>query len=228
MLSCPAMTTMTLFLLLFACSDDDDGFGGDGNHVDVPVDTGPFNTGDADADTDADTDTDTDTDSGDTALDTADTADTGLDIEGTGYDSGDVAYNFKAPNQSDDIWALWKQYGTVVILTFGDGADPQFQEISGWAQGVADKYGAVAATVLLTDGSSTQADVDDAVGWAATYGLDTVLYKPLDGSVSTASWASVPPMTYVIDQNMVIDWTNRGNTEEGQVEDKVKDLVLGK
>ena len=80
----------------------------------------------------------------------------------------------------------------------------------------------------MTDSNLTQADVDAAESWADTYSLPTVLYRPTDGSVSTSPWASTPPMTYVIDQEMVIHWTNQGNTEQGQVEDKVKDLVLGK
>ncbi len=227
MLSCPAMTTFALLALGLGCSGDDDGFGGAGNSVPPPNDTGPFffpdDTGDTPTDTQDTQDTDTGDDSG---VDSGETGDTGLDIEGTGYGSGDVAYNLKAPNQSDAIWALYRQYGSVILLTFGDGADPQFQEISGWSQALADKYGLAHAAFLLTDASSTQADVDDAATWASTYGIGNVLYKPLDGSVSTASWASLPPMVYLIDQEMVIDWTNQGNAEEGQVEDKIKDLAL--
>jgi hypothetical protein len=223
------LLVLSPLVLLGGCSAGDDGFGAQGERFEPAVDTGPFNSdGDADTDTDSDTDTDTDTsvDTADTSTDTADSGDTGIDIVGTGYSAGKVAFNFKAPDQSDDIWALYQHYGNVVVLGFGNGSDPYFIEMSGWLQGVADKYNAELALVLLTDGTSTQADVDDAALWSSTYGLENVLYKPLDGSVSTASWASTPPMVYVIDSELRIYWTNQGNTEEGQLTDKVKDLAL--
>ena len=221
------MCTLVLTLLFLGC-DKDDGFGADGNRVEPPNDTGPFNTNTGD-DTGSDT-TDTDPGTVDTAdsADTADSGDTGLGIEGTGYKRGDVAYNLIAPDQDDDDWALYGQYGRVIILTFGDATDPNFQEISGWLGSLGSQYGIATAAFLLTDSNMTQADVDAAESWSDTHSLPTVLYRPTDGSVSTASWASTPPMTYVIDQEMVIDWTNQGNTEQGQIEDKVKDLVLGK
>ena len=224
------MKTLALLLILTGCKNGDDGFGGTGDRVDPPADTGPLETG-GDTDT-GDTSTPNDTaDTGGTGLDTgdsADSADTGLDITGTGYGNGNVAYNLRAPDQSDDIWALYQQFGSVVLLTFGDATDPHFQEISSWQQALADEWGIVTAAMLMTNEVQTQASVQDAAEWASANGLDTVLYRPLDGSVSTASWSPYPPVTYVIDQEMVIEWTNQGNSEEGQVEDQIKDLVLGR
>jgi len=224
-----ALAVLFLPLLAMATSagcGSDDGFGADGERVPPPVDTGPFGTGGT-SDSAADSGTGTDTGSTDSGTDTdsADTADTGLGIEGTGYGAGDVAYNFKAPDQNDDIWALYGQYGSVTLLVFGDATNVNFQDIAAWLPGLRADYGVSTAMVLLTDNSSTQADVDDAGAWASQYGLSTVLYRPLDGSVSTQEWASRPPMFYVIDQGLNIDWTNQGYTGEGQVEDKVTDLL---
>ena len=206
------------------------GFGGGGNHVDPVQDTGPWETSETTDTTDTtdttgdttDTSTTGETGTTDSATDTA----TGPVIEGTGYDRGDVAYDLVAPDQNEVEWSLHSHYGGVVLLVIGDGYDPLFTDISKYLGEMETKYGIETAALLLSDPHEAAADVEDAVLWADTYHVPTVLFDPSAGRDLQMEWAPiVRPLLLLIDDEMVIAWKNTGSTSQTQIEEKIEDLV---
>tara|TARA_B110000037_G_scaffold220751_1_gene289508 strand:+ start:916 stop:1647 length:732 start_codon:yes stop_codon:yes gene_type:complete len=220
--------------LVVSCSGaDKGGFGGGGEHVDIIEDTGK-NTGSVDTETST---TDTSVQTTDTAAttvdtsDTGDTADTGTtepQIEGTGYDRGDIAYDLVAPDQNDDEWKLHSQIGEVIVLLIGDGYDPNFTTMSGYLGELESKYGIETAALLLSDLYEAPADLYDADAWATSHSAPTVLYDPSAERSLQLEWAPiVRPQLFVIDTEMTIFWINSGYTALTQLEEKIEDLVYG-
>lgn len=215
-------TTLSLALLLAACSGGDDnpfGTGGSGTTPELD-DGGSSSDGGAD-------DTGSSSDGGGSDGGSEDggadggSGDTGLVIEGTGYDEGDVAYDLSGTAHSGSF-SLHALYGSPVLLIAGHMDDAGMQSMVGWMGGVS---GVVSVALVGRDETGTAADTADASTLAATYGIDWVVIDPTGELVST--WAERnPPKTYIIDSEMNIRWTRFGTVGEAQVEDAIDDLDL--
>ena len=216
-----------LLLPLLACSSrDDDPFGQGGGDNNLGVPTGDGGTsGDGGGATD-DTGSDGGTADGGTAdggaADGGTTDDTGTGpiIKGTGYDAGDVAYDLVATNQSGATFSLHSLYGQNVLLVVGHMDDPAFSNMTGWLGDIED---ASVVALVGRDENGIVADAADALGWASTWGISTVLIDPTAELVNT--WADrAPPKTYIIRDSMEISWTHFGTADQVQVQDKIDDL----
>ncbi len=212
-----------LGMALYACKQSAGGFGSGGSeHEDEtpewPEDSGP-DSGDSTTDTGG---------GNDSAEDSAsDTADTGPAYEGTGYSSGDVAYNLKAPDQDGDMWALYQHDDGPVVLAFGYGQSYNFQQISsflGTLESDFSSYGLSVAAMLFNNEQGAQAGQKDAAAWAEDYDVGTVLYDPKN-EVSGVWASSTQVKTYLIGSDMEIAWTNLEATTEEQLRDQIEDLV---
>lgn len=213
---------ITVAMVLYACGQGGPSFGpGGSSHDDSKVPSGSDDTAE-------DTAEDTGTDSA--ADDTGDTApviDTSPPYTGEGYNRGDVAYNLVAPDHNGNTWRLYQHDGAPVVLVFGFGQSYTFQEICGWLPALErefSSYGVEFATMLFLDPAGVDATETSAAGWADFYGLSTVLYDP-DYEVR-GSWASTTQVkTYLLDGDMVIQWTNVESTSQEQLRQEIGDLV---
>ncbi len=212
-------------LLLYACTRDGNGFRTGGSEhedeiVPVPEDTGP-------EDTEA-----PDTGPEDTAV-VEDTgpedseADTAPPFTGSGYNVGDVAHNLVAPNQNDDTWRLYQHAGGPVVVGLGYAQSYTFQEISGFLsdlEGEFSSHGLETVAVLFLNELGNDASREDADSWADQYDLSTVLYDE-DHDVR-GDWSSATQVkTYLIDEDMVIQWVNTESTSYEQIKNEIEDLV---
>lgn len=178
------------------------------------TDGGGTTTGGTTAGTDGGTDSgvDSGTDGGGT--------DTGTTFTGTGYDITDVAYDLTGTAQDGSDWSLYAHAGTPVVLIVGHMDDPGFVSMMGWLGSTA---GATVAAVVGRDENSIQSTVTEAVDWAGTYGIPTVIADTTGELINT--WAERnPPKTYVIDANMTIVWTQFGTVSQIQVNDQISAL----
>jgi hypothetical protein len=219
-----AVTITALGALVWACSGDGSRFRGGGDNLNPDYTPPPEDTGSADTDV---------ADTGDSAssLDTADSdtavIDTAADFEGEGYDDDDIAYNLVAPDQEDDEWRLYQQTSGPVLLVFGHAWDSNLTAIAEFLPGLAsdyETYGLTVALMLFEDLNTKAADVDDAAAFAASTGLEVVLYD--DDASRESLWSPVQPTTYVISSDMEIQWKNTGISAATQVEDQIRDLVF--
>ncbi len=215
---------VSVAMVLYACGQDGPGFGPGGTSSDdslVPSgdDTGePDDTGDTGAD---------DTQVVDDTGDTAPVIDTSPPYEGEGYNRGDVAYNLVAPDQYDNTWRLYQHDGAPVVLVFGYGQSYNFQDICSWLPDIQSEfssYGVDVAVMMFLDPAWVDTTAGTARGWAETYDLDTVLYDP--DAEARYDWASPTQVrTYLIDGDMLIQWTNDEATSQEQLRQKIGDLV---
>ena len=170
-----------------------------------------------------------DTGFGDTGMDTGgDTEDTAAPYEGTGYSTGDVAYNLVAPDQDGQEWRLYQHDGSPIVLTLGYGLGDDFIQVCSFLPDVVssfESYDVQGVAVLLLDATGTVAEQEDAAEWADLYELDTVLYDE-DGSIAL-DWtgSSTRTRTYVISADMVIEYANYDYTYQAQVESTLEDLL---
>ncbi len=220
------LTGAVVGMVLYACGSDGPKFGGGGNSNDetwIPgSDDTAVDTGDTAEDTGIDTDTVDDTGIDDTAVE-----DTAPPYEGEGYERGDVAHNLVAPDNNGGTFRLYEHGGSPVVLVFGYAQSYTFQEICGYLPGLASDFasdGVATAVLLFSDETGSAMSEEDASNWASLYGLDNVLYDPdLD---IRGTWANATEVkTYLIDQDMVIEWTNNESTSEEQLRQKIEDLV---
>ncbi len=211
-------------MVLYACGDGGPGFGNGGTSRDdskIPStdDTGGDDTGTPDSALD------------DTGLietgDTAPVIDTSPPYVGEGYDRGDVAYNLVAPDNHGGTWRLYQQAGRPVVLVLGYAQSYTFQEICSWLPALEDEFSAFGlqtAVMLYLDPTGMDAEEEDAMAWANTYGLSDVLYDP--DSEIRGEWSSATQVkTYLLDGDMVIQWTNMESTSQEQLRQEIGDIV---
>jgi hypothetical protein len=220
------LTGAVVGMALYACGSDGPGFGGGGNSHDetwIPGkdDTATGDTGGDDSALEDSVVVD------ETAVEDTYIEDTSPPYDGEGYDRGDVAYNLKALDHTGSEWSLYHHGGSPVVLVFGYAQSFTFQEICGFLPSLAEEYGShglTTAVLLFGDDSGSEVDQADADAWAQTYGLDTVLFDD-EGEIA-GTWANTTEVkTFLIDGDMVIDWTNSESTSEEQLSQKIGDLV---
>ena len=229
---------------------DESAFGNSGDQREGPAqDTGPWNvdTGPEDTASDATDDWVDDT----SMMDTGEMVeDTGFDIEGEGYQAGDIAFNLVANNQNDDPWKLYQQFQgldappwNVTVLVFGASYQSHFMTISGWLQDVLDQANSLAASVgsdssvgggvfLIDDATGSQASKETAAAWASANGLDTVLYESSPARPIAMSWNlyyQSKAKLYLIGPDMTIEWVaDTGHTDSDRLYEKIEDLILSR
>ncbi len=211
-----------LALALSACSGKDDSpFGSGGSNDNPPItdggsSDGGSSDGGADGGSDGGTDGGADGGSGDGG---ADGGDTGIVIEGTGYRSGDVAYDL-AGTASSGTFSLHALYGSPVLLVVGNMDNSGFAGMMAWM----DQIDSVVTVALIgRDETGVAADAADASRLASKHGVDHVVIDPTGELLNT--WAERnPPKSYLIQPDMTIFWTYFGTVGQVQVEDKIDDM----
>lgn len=211
-------TIFTLAMLLSACSGKDDNPFGSGGSGDRP-DTSDGGSSSGDGGGADDTGSTSDGGTADGGSGDGGGEDTGFVIVGTGYDSGDTAYDLAGTSQAG-AFSLHALYGTPVLLIVGHLDEAGMQDMVSW-MGRID--GVISVAVIGKDESGATADAADASTLAATHSIDHVLTDPTGELLTT--WAERnPPKTYLIDGEMVIYWTAFGTVGQAQVEDKIDQM----
>jgi len=210
--------TTALLSALSACKkDDDDTFGFGGNPV--PFDTSYYYSSDEGEEASTDTSTGTDTSGGSGKMDTSDTGE--FTIEGTGYSSGDTAYDLQGVDHNGYAWSLHAQYGSAVVLVVGHMYDDDsFHRMMQYMSSVS---GVQTVALVGYTADLAVATTSDAATYAGQYGVNTVMADPSLSNVNT--WSSYnPPKLYLVDSEMLISWTNSGFTAQSQLESKIDSL----
>lgn len=216
------MKILTLLVSVALGCNRDDGstFGFGGNPV--PFDTAYYiDDSDDGSSGSADTSGGVDTNGG-SGSGKNETGDTGeFTIVGTGYSTGDTAYNLQGVDQNGYPWSLHEQYGSPVVLILGhmyeNDSFHRMMEYLGSISG-AQSVAMVGYTADLNIAGQT-----DAASYASEYGVGTVMTDASLSNINT--WTSYsPPKLFLIDSEMVISWTNSGFTAQSQLQSKIDSL----
>jgi hypothetical protein len=207
-----------LLLAGTACKKDDGttfGFGGNP----VPFDTAYYYSSDEGDEGSTDSSSSSDSGGGSGSSDTSDTGE--FTIQGTGYSSGDTAYDLQGVDQNGYPWSLHDQYGSPVVLIVGHMyEDDSFHRMMQYLSSVS---GVQTVALVGYTADLAVASTADASTYAGQYGLSTVMADPSLSNVNV--WSSYnPPKLYLIDDEMEISWTNAGFTAQSQLESKIDQL----
>ena len=194
---------------------DGDGDGdGDDTGSSSTDDTGMSTDADADADADADTDADADADT-----DTAAPA-----IEGTGYGTGDTAYNLISTDQTGTPFALHDRVGSKIVLVVANlDIATTIDTLENFQSIASDHSDVTYAAFIGRDATGAQCNQACAASVQSTYGFSPVLW---DTNMTTHDvWSErLNTRTYLIDTSMVIQWRKNGTVNATLADDKLDDL----
>jgi len=230
---CLPLLGLSLLLAAACGGDDDPEFALGGTNADETPDggggsgggSGTATSGGTSGATGGTTPTDTGTTSGGSGSTTTSggtsgstSSTTGPQIEGSGYRDGDTAYDVTLTTQAGIPWSLYDLYGSKVVLVVGhmySGGDMErMMEYLGGVSGVHT------AAMVGYNSDETVATQTDVATYASLYGVGTVMFDP---TLTTFNeWSqNQPPRLYLIDEEMVIYWTNQGFTADGELESKI-------
>ena len=234
------MRTLLITMFALGCGKDNTGIvpgGGGGTPNTLPDDPPPGSsggdTGHSADDTGGSTSPTDDTASSPTD-DTADTSppddsgDTGFTIEGTGWTSGNVAYNLTAMNASGVPFSLHDLYGSKVVVMVGHLDVATTTDTLQNMNITAEDHSDVTFLAFVGRGADgVHCDMDCAAVVSSTYDTPRVqvLFEASSTLATHSEWIRLEnTRTYVIDTSMEIDWTTTGTVIAGQLDNKLDDL----
>jgi hypothetical protein len=234
------MRLILLISLLSGCGKSGGGvpMGGGGTGFEPNLDEPPDPPPDPDtADPGTGSDTGSSSSSDDTASsgtdadggppdDGGDGDDTAAVIEGTGYSRGDVAYNLSANDQNGLPFALHDRYGSKVALVVGNLDVGTTRDTLNNLADIASDHSDVSFVALIgRDELGIQCNQACAATVQSTYGFSPVLWEASAAMPQFNNWAQAQnTRTYLINTEMVIDWTKDGTANGSQVDGKLDDL----
>lgn len=209
-----------LCLFTFGCVADGPSFGSGGDpFTDPGVTGGSDDTGESSDDTG--TTSSDDTGAGDDTGGSTDDTGTLPQPEGSGWETGDIAYDL---GEGDD-WSLYAQLGTPVVLVAGHmDLQPTLDTLDAVQSATSSRSGLLTAAYLGRDEYQTAPDTDDQTRWAVQYDLDGVIIDPLLTSIDSWTDAGYAKL-YVIGSDMEILWTSSGTTSESDLGDQLDELL---
>ena len=136
----------------------------------------------------------------------ADAEDVPSALAGTGFRTGDVAYDFTAIDQNGDEVQLYQFYGQVILLDVLTEWCGPCQDLAPHGEEVWQQYkddGLVYIAVMQEDSGGARPDADDAARWASAFELTHPVLA--DGDQFNDSYiVSGYPTVVVIDREMNI------------------------
>jgi hypothetical protein len=136
-----------------------------------------------------------------------------------GCAEGETPPDVRLPDQHGDMVSLWQFYGLVVLLDISTGWCLPCQDLGAVTQATQDDFGDqgfVYLTVLQQDADGAPPDVDDALGWAEFFGIETapVTADAGDPPATEEATAGHPfPMLITIDRAMKVHELVNGTDE---------------
>lgn len=134
------------------------------------------------------------------------------DLEGQGFETGQVLPDFRGMDQNGDEVSLWQFYGLVWVLDISTMWCSPCQALAQDVQATADEYadeGFVYVTVFPedVDGDSEDPvvpDVEDLQDWSEYFGIDQPLLSDAEGYSYGVVTDNTFPALFVIDRDLKI------------------------
>lgn len=136
----------------------------------------------------------------------ANDADVPSGLEGTGFRTGDVAYDFTAVDQNGDEVQLYQFYGQVILLDVLTEWCGPCQDMAPHGEDTWQQYkdeGLVYIAVIQEDAQGARPDADTAAGWASSFDLTHPVLADED-KFNNDYIVSGYPTVVVIDREMNI------------------------
>jgi hypothetical protein len=152
--------------------------------------------------------------------------DTGFTLEGTGYGSGDIAYNLTATNQSGLPFALHSLYGQKIVLVVGNMDVLTTPNTLAEIQGIAGDHTDVRFIAYIgNDEFGIPCTQPCAAEVASTYGFSSVVFGGSSATSSFNTWVDGSNThTYLIHSSMEIYWKKSGSANGDAVSGRIDNL----
>jgi thiol-disulfide isomerase/thioredoxin len=138
-----------------------------------------------------------------------------------GDDAGDHPCDFTLEDQNGDMWNLYENYGSPIIIDFSTEWCGYCQIAAANTQHVSDEYAdddLIYVTILVEDSAGNSADADTLKRWADFFGItDPVLAGSRDmlDSGDNEGWMITGwPTFFIINSEMKIDSIIRGYSDQ--------------